>query len=399
MAFTWASAQAGARRVVSVSLVTSICVLSGWPARAQVGGPTESGWATAVDRYLAGDLAGTASVLAALTPEDIRSQSEAAAQTWLLDATRARPTSEARRVAVRRIQAAALVPLEVLLGLARHEASGPRAKALQVALTQAWRPLTALTDTPRLASPSLVHFYLWSKVGYFQALLNAGHLYALEGVARNVQPPDDAPAEMRAEFFLLRGMAEERMARLAASSAAAGQTFDVPGAQLVVPSRAARVSRSLAAATSWYELAAELAPAHDEVRTHLGRTLIERQQPEAAIRVLAPLTDVSCTSTWCALAQLFTAEAHELAGRLPEASNGFARAAGPLSTRQSALVALMRLSVQTADPSAGITLTSQLLTTSPLRNYSAPDAWSEYISGIRKNSDAVLRPMREALLP
>src|SRR5688500_6348964 len=105
MVFTWASAQAGARRVLSVSLVTSICVLSSWPAGAQVGGPTESGWATAVDRYLAGDLAGTSSVLSALSPDEIRTESEAGVESWLSQARRAWPASQEQRTAVRRIQA------------------------------------------------------------------------------------------------------------------------------------------------------------------------------------------------------------------------------------------------------------------------------------------------------
>ena len=152
-------------------------------------------------------------------------------------------------------------------------------------------------------------------------------------------------------------------------------------------------------ATTWYRRALAATPAHREARLHLGRVLLERQQPQEAVRTLASLTRAPCLDAWCGQALLFIGEAHEAMAAPARAADSYARASSAVAVRQSAIVALMHLALRRGDVPAAHALTGQFISTAPLARLDAPDAWAIYIAGRRLDAEAVLAPLRRASLP
>ena len=148
-----------------------------------------------------------------------------------------------------------------------------------------------------------------------------------------------------------------------------------------------------------YRRALEAVSSHQEARLHLGRVELERKRPADAIRMLANLRVTPCRAVLCGLAWLFTGESHEATGDWGAASTAYAQASTVQALRQSALVALMQVALRRDAPRQAFELTKQFTSGSPLTRVDGPDAWSEYLTGRRADCDAVLVPLREALLP
>ena len=82
-----------------------------------------------------------------------------------------------------------------------------------------------------------------------------------------------------------------------------------------------------------------------------------------------------------------------------EAATAYAHAASLTDVRQSALLALMQLAVRSRDVATSTSLIGQFVERTPLAAVDGPDAWSVYLRGRRQNVTAVLRPLREAMVP
>ena len=132
---------------------------------------------------------------------------------------------------------------------------------------------------------------------------------------------------MRVEFFLLRGMVEESIARLPAAEPLRRDNEDIEP-----ESRLHRMTRGLDDAAGWYRRALANAPAHLEATLHLGRVLIDLKQPQEALRMLQPLLTTAGT-THCALASLFAGEAHEMLRANDHAAMAYAHAASLTDAR------------------------------------------------------------------
>ena len=219
--------------------------------------------------------------------------------------------------------------------------------------------------------------------------MNVGRHGEFRKQAGQVVLPGDDPA-LRAEFFLLRGMTDETDARVPPAEGSPGLAWAPAGRQHFM-------TRGFDNAADWYRRVLDVMPGHVEATLHLGRVLVDLKRPENATGTLRPLIADPCGTTECALASLFTGEAHEMRQSIDEAARAYARASGRFEVRQPALVALMQLSPRDSDAAYGAGLTRQFDETMPLAKRDGPDAWSIYLSGRRQNIDAVLRPLREAM--
>jgi len=364
-------------------------------------------WPDVIEAYLDGRVDEAARLLAS-SADTLTVDAQAALDAWTararLEDDGPAPAAE-RRAAVRRVQASALLPLEVLVQLSSHVPVGETPGPLEVVATAAWERLSEL-ESLRLDAPGdrdrrsrtegglqLKRFRDRWQVAYLQYLVNGGrHRQARALVARLRLPPDDPV--MRAEVRLLAGMPDEfagRMVEESAIKSAVGSTVPV--------SRVRGIGLRLDEAARAYGQALAAIPSHREARLRLGRVQLERKRPAEAADTLAPLRTTPCRQVICGLAWLFTGEAYETSNRLNDASAAYAQASTALAVRQSALVALMQLSLRGGRPRQAFDLTSQFSAEWPLASLESPDAWSDYLAGRRADADAVLQPLREALLP
>lgn len=378
-----------------------------------VGGPTLTGaqtvsWQHVVDAYLEGR-ADEAARLLEIPPDEAERQAQEALELWTARARlhgdsgpRAR---DERRLAVRRVQASALLPLEVLVRVSSRMPAGETLAPLERVASDAWKRL-AQFETLRLDLPGdrerrgraedrrrLERFRERWQVAFLQYIVNVGrHRDARNLSARLRLSRDDAAA--RAEAHLLAGMLDEVAARMADEGAVRSAMWST-----VPISRVRGIGTRLDDAHRAYGQALAAVPTHREARLRLGRIQLERRRPSEAIATLAPLRTAPCTAVTCGLAWLFTGEAREATSDVNEAASAYVHASTVLSLRQSALVALIELSLRRDNARQAFELTSQFTAGSPLASLDRPDAWSEYLSGRRADADAVLTLVREAMVP
>ena len=114
-----------------------------WPVGGAIGqpaAPPDQAWQTAVDQYLAGDRSGAGAILLHATPPALFESSRRAFEQW-----RAVPAgdAEARRIATRRFQVSALLPLDLLIAVTGRALAAEHEVALENAAREAWQRLDA----------------------------------------------------------------------------------------------------------------------------------------------------------------------------------------------------------------------------------------------------------------
>lgn len=360
-----------------------------------------------VDTWLTGDGAPVIE-LGRLPADEVRAQVAHALNAWGAgdEDAPAYPTAPApgmepdrsldeRRRAVRRTQALAAVAMEVLL---EGQVSRAETTAWEDATRAAAARLRRVTQV-HLPQPDdrrrLAHFQAWWIVAYLQFLHEARRTDFDAAVSRATL--DQADADVRAEFYAIRGLRAEYMSRLAPSRGPV--RVEAIGGDPVTPrmqaDRGPWIRRWLATADGLFAEALRREPAHDEARLHWGRVALERGRPDEAVERLAPLVRIPCADALCGLASLFTGEAHEQQGRLPEADRAYALSSSASSVRPHALVALMQLGVRRGE-SSGTALTRHLEA-----GTAAPPtgtAWSAYLNGRRLVPGAVIARLRAAVV-
>jgi hypothetical protein len=380
------------------TLAAILLAVSATHAMPQVVAGVDSLWARAIDDYLAGSDASVPALLS-LSPEEVEAQSRAALVAWIDTAVLAGSgprADDAWRLAVRRVQAAALLPLEILSTLStRPLRLPPRMKAYEIAALEAWRYLgeDELANPRRTADADARvrqrRFRAWWEIAHLQVLMNTGRFAEFRTRAQHVRLGDDDP-RLHAEFRLLRGMVDETIARVPPVSGS--EAF-----HLAPDTRRREIARGFGSARDWYRRALDATPGHTEATLHLGRVLLDLERPQESIATLRPLVANPCANTPCALASLFIGEAHEMRQALDEAAGAYAIASSWFEVRQSALIALMQVAARGGTAANGPPLLAQFGETMPLTRRDGPDAWSTYVSGRRQNIDALLGPLREAM--
>ncbi len=368
-------------------------------------------WTEVIDRYLAGDYVGSTALLdrvvgSASTSETSRTVNDL--RQAVVSSTRGQAEHQ---LAVRRLKAAALVPLEALLPLSVRVAHDARFASLEALLSQALLAIRGLEKASKSGGRDLSRFRQGAEVGYMQFLLNTGKLEDVERVAGGLRLPEHA-GDLQVQHDLLRGMVRERVARLATGGRATGYTHiggeaaAGPMGPVTSPAHAGGVSirtgrdalarRYWTSAARWYERVLDARPRDPEARLHLARTWLDRDAPERALELLRPLASEPCATAICSLALLFSGEAHQRLGATEAASQAYLHASSDPRTRQSALLALVHLSLLRND-GAGLPLALQLRDGAPLAHEIEPDAWGIYVGGRRANIDVVLAPLRLAV--
>ncbi|HTV01602.1 MAG TPA: hypothetical protein VMF13_13725 [Luteitalea sp.] len=403
------------RRLTISGLALAWCVvvaLVGAPSavRAQAVDDGTNAWLVVLDAYLAGDYRQSTVALdlvIAEAPQDAVRR----ALVQMRAAMDAATSEGATRTARRRLQAAALVPMEALLPLSARVADDHRFAFLEDALRQA---LTALRETGKTRGTRGSEWRLflqWAELGYMQFLLNAGRLEEVERIAATLRL-SKADADLQVQHDLLRGMVRERTGRLVTGGTLARHSY-LAGDGTVGPmgpvadaahvggvtmrtDRLVLARRFWTSAARWYERVLEARPSDPEARLHLARTWLDRDQPRRALDLLQPLAVQPCVVAECPLALLFTGDAHERLAAVDDASRAYLQASGELVTRQSALLALLHLGQQRGS-APGLALARQLRDAAPLGREATPDAWGPYVGGRRANIDAILRPLRRAV--
>lgn len=353
-------------------------------------------WERAVDAYLLGDRQPVAEVLA--LGGDTFSQAVAISfDAWSLAMSDIRPGT--RRRAVRRLQGAAALALELPPPLTNHGRLGA-ALLLDTVGTTAVRILGKgdvardVADGHRPAAeqtrrPVAVFHGRWH-VAYLQMLLNDRRMTEAYAIAKRIALPDDDRAIAEAHY--LRGLVHETNTRIA-------DPKDPMQDVLLEPPRLPWINRQLGDASTWYRRALEASPSHREARLRLGRVELERGRHARAIELLQPLRDAS-DATWIGgLSWLFTGASHAALGSLDEARQAFDRAAQHPEAWQSGRIALMQLALRRGDLAQAADLGTGFAMPRPGPADDAPDAWLMYVSGPRPDHEAVLGPLREAILP
>ena len=379
------------------------------PRRAQHVAPPASTWLAALDHYLAGDYADATRVVESFWTGDLAQEVQTTLTAIGKDAARHARASEEHRRAVQRVRAAVLVPLEALLPLSARVSYDARFAPLESALRQALTALDAIDPLDPSAPSPAGAFRHWAQIGLMQFLLNSGQLAEFERLAGALRIAD-SHVEVRAELYVLRGMAHERSGRLVTSVRTMAPSYipdqgqglmglgggTTPSGSTALRSDRAAVSRRyFRTAADWYERALKLRPSHEEGRLHLGRTWLDRLEAQRAIDTLEPLTAAICVTSPCGLALLFTGEAHETLGAEELARDFYLRASGIALVRQTALVASTHQALRQGRASS-LTLALQFRDRAPMAQQDVPDAWGVYVSG-RRTPEAVLTALRAEL--
>ena len=360
---------------------------------------TPVSWERAVDGYLEGDLQPARRALA-LPPEVLASQANDRLETWMADASDFR--AEVRRRAVRRLQAAAACALELPQPLTMRGRSG--AALLLESIAHTALNVLAARERPGMATPAdrkgrsrdeirraMAVFRGRWHVAYLQMLLNDRRMAEAYAIAERIALPDGDRALPEAHY--LRGLVFETNTRLIPN-------WQVPRADdLLPPSRVPWINGQLGDAAGWYRRALDSSRFHQEARLHLGRVELERGHHARAIEMLQPLREQQVTTWIGGLAWLFTGASYVALGSLDDAQRAFDMASQVPDVWQSGRISLMQLALRRGDLAGAADTSSEFAAPHALRTENPPDAWLVYVSGRRQDDNAVLEPMREAILP
>lgn len=360
--------------------------------------PTTIDWQGAVDAYLERNLELASSVLS-LDGDVLTDQIVRRFNAWsgaVLDVR-----SEERRLTVRRLQGAAAFALELPQPLTASGRSGS-ARLLERVAETALRILETV-ERHRSAPPadrqgrspdeirrSLAIFRGRWNVAYLQMLVNDRRMSEAHAVAQRIVLPQGDRALPEAHY--LRGVLQETAIRIADPKALSAE-------DLLPQSRVQWINARLSDAATRYRRALEASPPHREARLRLGRVELERGRHARALDVLQPLRGDAGVPWIAGLATLFAGAAHMALGSLDDAARAFTDAAQVPDTSQSARVALMRLALRRGAPQDAADATRAFAVSRAQDPEDRPDAWLVYISGRRPDDEAVLGPMRDAMLP
>jgi hypothetical protein len=354
--------------------------------------PKEEAWPIAVDQYLAGDRT-AASALLRVTTATLLDSSRRAFEQW-----RAVPAGdvEARRLATRRFQASALMPLELLNAVTGHGLTNAYEVALGNAAREAWQRLDAFDDAGDAPSAQVRQFRTWWRLAVVQHLVASNLFRDAAREAASIHPPEE-DIEAVAALALLRGVAVETRARLA-DEAPTG-TAAVNQRRLPVASRRTPMLIAMDDAGKQYRRALESLPGDREATLRLARIAIERDRLDDADRLLAPLLTQPCRDAMCGLAYLFAGEVHEGRKDMERASGAYAQASAVPAVRHSALVAMMQAAMRRGRAGGAFDLTRQFATPAALAARQPYDAWSLYVTGHLIEADRILQHLTAAVVP
>lgn len=349
-------------------------------------------WPSAVDQYLAGDRSAAAATLLHATPAALLDSSKRAFEQW-----RAVPASDgdARRLATRRFQVSALLPLEMLLDVSSRVLPDEQETALANAAREAWERLDAFDDGDGASAAQVRQFRLWWRLGGVQHLVASGHFRDVPREAASIHPAE-GDVEAAATLSLLRGLAIETRARLA-DEAPTG-TVAMTMRRLPAVSRVAPMLIAMDDAGKQYRRALELLPDDRETKLRLARIAIERDRLADTDRLLAPLLALPCRDAVCGLAYLFAGEVYEARKDLDQASGAYARASAVPAVRHSALVAMMQVAMRRGSAGGAFDLTRQFSTPAAIAPRQPYDAWSQYVSGHLVEGDRILQHLAAAVV-
>ncbi|WP_157899790.1 tetratricopeptide repeat protein [Luteitalea pratensis] len=359
-----------------------------WPVGGAVGqpaAPPDQAWQTAVDQYLAGDRSGAGATLLHATPPALFESSRRAFEQW-----RAGPAgdAEARRIATRRFQVSALLPLDLLIAVTGRALATEHEVALENAAREAWQRLDAFDGQDGgAASAQVRQFRRWWRLAFVQHLIASGRFRDVPREAASVHPPED-DAEAVAALALLRGVALETRARLADEVPTGSAAVNMR--RLPVASRTAPMLIAMDDAGKQYRRALELKPGDREATLRLARVAIERNRLDDAERLLSPLLLQACRDAVCGLAHLFAGEVYEGRKDMERASGSYARASAVPAVRHSALVAMMQAAMRRGSAGGAYDLTRQFATPVALAPRQPPDAWNLYTAGRLFEGDRIL---------
>lgn len=372
-----------------------LLVIGARPASGQSRPQADTVWNDAVGRFLADDRGGAIDLLLRSQPSDLTRAADRAFEGWRIPADAA-AADEARRTVIRRLQASALLPLEMLVGPSNRRLTTAHEDALLGVARDAWRRLGAFDDERGGEHAARVRdFRVWWRLGVLQHRVAAGDFADIAREADAARPPSD-DVEATAVMFLLRGVALETKARLplAPPVGTAGMTMR----RLTTPSRLAPMDLAMDDAGKAYRRALELWPGDREARLRLARVAIERNRLDEAVALLGPMLDGTCLDSACGLAHLFSGEIHELRNQGSRASGAYARASSVSAVRPAALVAMMQASLRRGNAGGAYDLTRQFSTPAALGPATGPDAWSQYVAGELIETDRIVSHLRAGLV-
>lgn len=373
-------------RVGVAGLLLLVLAVGAGPARA-----AGVAWEAAVDRYLAGDRAGAALVLLQAPARDVTQGARDAFQSWRIPSG---SSDDVRRVVIRRLEASALLPLEVLI-VSGRAVSVAHETALEDTARDALDRLDPFDDGDGATAAGIRAFREWGRLAWLQYLMGASRFLDFQREQKNTRPP--AGPDGLAALSLLRGVALETRARLADEAPSASVAMSQR--RLPPTSRVPGMLIALEEAGRHFEKALEARPGDREAALHLGRIAFERDRHDEAERVLTPLVAQPCREAICGLAQLFLGEVAEARKQPDRAASWYAKASAVPSVRQTALVAMMQASMRRGQSGGAFDLTRQFATPPALAPRQPADAWSQYIGGRLAQADVVLVHMLTGVLP
>lgn len=376
-----------------VRCVLVACALA-WPGTLRAEQPSASpSWTEIVDAYLDGRAADAARALLAHGPDAIVRDARTAHDAWQREARSV--DDEAQRRARRRLQAAALLPLEILLTIRMPMGASPLL-GLERVSQDAWERLETYERPGGVrdleATVRVRQFRTWWSLGRQQVLVATARYEEFQQVSRVTGTPADA--EAAAEHVFLRGLAAETMARLAEEpTVGAGSRAEAP------KPRAPFITDTLGDAAREYTRALQFAPSHAEAALRLSRVHLELDRAAQARETLVRLASPACTDLTCGLAWLFLAQVHERLQDVAAASAAYDAATALTGVRRAARLGRLALALRTGDEGARVMTAAMASTAQGAPSRTVPDAWALYVSGQRVDDDVTVRRMKALLAP
>jgi hypothetical protein len=382
-------------RCVVVALVLAVPAAA--PARAADAPALE--WTPVVDLYLDGRVSDAAAAVLARRPDEVTAAARTAFATWKREAG-ATPSNDARRVHRKRLQASAMLPLEILLAIRMPVPPSPRLSALALISQDAVEHLDAHERRVRGASSTPTSsgqpssFRHWWRIGLLQFLVATGRYEDFRRQSDTFGSPADDD-EAAAEHYFLRGLAAETQARLPEEASVGSGSR----AEAATP-RAPFIADALGDARREYARALALQPTHAEALLRLTRVNLEAGREDAARKAFATLATEPCATPTCGLAWLLLGQAAERTGDDGAASSAFAKAARVPFVSRAARISQLRLGVRGGAGEALMHLTDTFADGSaPHTRAPRPDGWALYLSGQRIDGDLVTRRLSALVEP